>query len=331
MSAPAHPAAAAATAWHLAGSLVSLKAAVDAHWPGRDKRSDGGIGDAAHQAAGSASDHNPWLNNCVRGYDFTVTRGDVHGVDGAWLAEQLRLIGLAGDHRLAGGPTTDDNGYVIFNGHITSPDFSRWVHYSGPDPHVSHVHLSVTRDPGGYEDAGPWTFLAGAPVQLTAAAPAVPAPRPAPQPAPAPAPQLAPVPPAPAGQQVPVVGPHAGNHAAQAPAPVADLDGPEPSGYPPLGADAIGSGRGFRAQFGNEGPTVRKLQAELNRDLAAYAQLDEDGVYGPETAGVLQDFARRVAADPHCPDEHRHALAASHGDNVGPHLAAVFPLYGVFV
>lgn len=315
--APPHPAALAAQSWHLAGSLVSLKAAVDAHWPKRDKRSDGGIGDAAHQAQGSASDHNPWLNNCVRAYDF-----DVDGIDAAWLAEQLRVAGAHGDPRLAGKTgSTDDNGYVIFNHHITSPDFTRWVPYGGADPHTSHVHVSVTRDPGGYEWSGAWDFLAAAPLHPAAVTPAPTSVPPAP----------APVPPAPAGEQVPVIGPHAGNTAAQAPAPVADLDGPEPSGYPPAGADATGYGEGFRAQFGNTGENVRRLQRELNRDVPLYSALDEDGIYGAETAGVVQDFARRVAADPHCPHEHRAALAGAHGDNVGPHLSAVFPLYGINV
>jgi peptidoglycan hydrolase-like protein with peptidoglycan-binding domain len=140
------------------------------------------------------------------------------------------------------------------------------------------------------------------------------------------------VPPTPAGQQVPVVGPHAGNGAHQAPAPVLDVDGPEPgSSYPPAGADAAGTGATFRAQYGNEGPRIKALQMELNRDLPLYAQIVEDGVYGAETAGVLQDFARRVAADPNCPPECRDGLANAHGDNVGPNLARVLPLYGVQV
>lgn len=323
-TAPPHRAAAAAAAypappWHLAGSLVSLKAAVDAHWPGRDKRSDGGIGNAAHQAEGSASDHNPWLNNTVRAYDFTATQPGVSGVDGAWLAEMLRIAGATGDNRLAGrSGDLNDNGYVIWDHHITTPDFSRWVPYDGADPHVTHVHVSVTRDPAGYEDGRPWPFIATAPQHP-------------PTPAPAPAGHLDPIHPQPAGQLVPAVGPHAGNTATEAPAPVGDFDGPEPAGYNPPGADATGTGADFRAQFGNSGPNVKRLQAELNRNDPLYSKLEEDGEYGPETAGVVQDFARRVSADLSCPPEHRDALAGANGDNVGPHLAAVFPLYGVHV
>jgi hypothetical protein len=141
---------------HLAGSLVALKAAVDAHWPGRDTRSDGGIGDPRHQAEGNKSDHNPWLNDTVRAYDFTVTQPGIHGVDGPWLT---------------GG------GYVIYDKHITAADFSHWTPYTG-DPHTNHVHVSVTRSPGGYEYTGAWAFLATAPL------PSPPIPHPAPVPAP---------------------------------------------------------------------------------------------------------------------------------------------------
>jgi hypothetical protein len=314
--APPHPAAARAAEPHLAGSLVSLKAGIDRHWPGRDKRSDGFIGDERHQAEGKGSDHNPWLLNTIRAGDFTTTQTHpepVHGVDGAWLAEQLRLLGASGDPRLAGG------GYVIYNGHITSPDFTRWLAYDG-DPHTTHVHVSVSRDPGGFEYSGPWQFLAVAPLH----------PGPAHRPSPAPQ-HAATVPPA-LDHQVPAsVGPHAGNTAHEAPAGVADLDGPEPSGYPGAGSDATGTGHDFRAQYGNDGPNVKRLQGELNRDLPTYSALTEDGLYGPETAAVLQDFARRVAADPHCPAEYRDALSRAHGDNVGPALAAVFPLYGIHV
>lgn len=154
--------------WHLAGSLVALRDAVNAHWPHRDRTSDGTIGDAAHQKVGSASDHNPWLNNTVRAMDI-----DKDGIDAAWLAEQLRLTGMHGDPRLVGG------GYVIYNHQITAPDFSHWTPYDGSDPHTSHIHVSVTRNPSGYEYGGPWAFMAIAP-----AAPQVPQPIPVPAPAP---------------------------------------------------------------------------------------------------------------------------------------------------
>lgn len=143
----------AVTGSHLAGAAQTLLDAVNAHWPGRDKASDGTIGDARHVAEGSGSDHNPWLNHTVRADDITAA-----GIDAAWLAEQLRLLGAAGDHRLAGG------GYVIYNRRITLPDFSGWQPYDGGDPHTSHVHVSFSRNPAGYEDnRTPWAFLSVGP------------------------------------------------------------------------------------------------------------------------------------------------------------------------
>jgi hypothetical protein len=158
---PPHPAAASATGWHLAGSLVSLLSAVNAHWPNRSKASDGGIGNAAHLAEGQASDHNPWLNNTVRAYDFTAA-----GIDAPWLAEKLRQLGASGESRLTGG------GYVIWDHHITSEDFSHWVAYTGVDPHTSHVHVSVSRTPAAYEYGGQWDLFAQVPIHPPAPTPA---------------------------------------------------------------------------------------------------------------------------------------------------------------
>lgn len=157
MTTPASHAAAAAEHAaaippHLAGSLVSLRDMVDVHWPHRDHSSDGGIGDARHQAEGSASDHNPWLHNTVRAFDFTAK-----GIDPGWFAEQLRILGHYGDPRLVGG------GYVIWDHQITAPDFSHWQPYDGSDPHTSHVHVSVTRNSPQFEYGGLWSFLATKP------------------------------------------------------------------------------------------------------------------------------------------------------------------------
>jgi len=138
---------------HLAGALETLRAQLNEHHPARDRTSDGFIGDARHLATGARSDHNPFLKFtlgwAVRGGDF-----DKDGINAPWLAEQLRLAGAAGDPRLTGG------GYVIWNGHITLPNYSGWTPYTG-DPHTGHVHLSLTRTEA-CELTHPWAFLEAA-------------------------------------------------------------------------------------------------------------------------------------------------------------------------
>lgn len=137
--------------WRLANSIAALRRDVNARWPSRDKTSDGTIGDAAH--ASRDSDHNPWIVvdgvGVVRAFDC-----DVDGIDAAWYAEQLRLLGLAGDHRLTGG------GYVIYNRRITASDFSGWKTYTGTNPHTGHVHVSVSQNQAGFDDGSSWAFLA---------------------------------------------------------------------------------------------------------------------------------------------------------------------------
>jgi hypothetical protein len=245
------------TTWHLAGSLDVLRDAINVHWPHRDHTSDGTIGNDAHAAVGAASDHNPWLNRCVRALDV-----DVDGIDAGWLAEQLRLAGAAGDHRLVGG------GYVIYNRQITSSDFRRWMPFNG-DPHTTHIHVSASRAAAGYEDRAPWHFLDVA--------------------------------------QQP-------DHPGRVWAP---------------GKDATGADAGFRAHLGDEGPKVQELQEELNDTFPAYSHLAEDGVYGPETAKVLDEFSERAAHDPSTPAGDRQALIDSDGRDVGPRTARALDHFGV--
>jgi hypothetical protein len=242
----------------LCGACETLRDSLNVHWPHRDHTSDGFIGDAAHLAAGPGTDHNPWLNHKVRAGDF-----DVDGIDAQWLAEQLRLLGAAGDHRLAGG------GYVIYNRLITPSDFSRWLPYTGADPHTSHVHVSFSRNPAGYDDRGPWHFL-----------------------------------------DVAVQPEHPGRVWAP-------------------GKDATGADAGFRAHYGDEGPKIEHLQEELNEHYPAYSHLEVDGVYGPKTAEVLDEFSERAAHEAQTPAADRAALSASDGKDVGPRTARALDSRGL--
>lgn len=269
----------------LAPALETLRAQINAHWPKRDHGSDGTIGDAAHLAEGSGSDHCPWLDDTVRALDV-----DVDGIDAAWLAESLRRTGAAGDHRLTGG------GYVIYDHRITTPDWTAWVEYTGGDPHTSHVHVSVTRQPAGFRDGSHWAFLDGTPA-------------PAPQP-PHPGP----------------VRPHQGNEARHAPAPLGAPHDPQPG--PPPGHDAAGHTLAFRAAWGDDGPNIGHLKRELNRVFPDYSELTGD-VYDGDLAAVIEDFAKRASNDPELPAELRRQLATADGYNVGDDLAEALHHYGL--
>lgn len=140
--------------WRNCGASLALLGEVNAKWPGRDRSSDGTIGDAAHAAR--TSDHNPWV--IVAGQGVVRARDiDVDGIDAAWLAEYLRQLGAKRDRRLYPG------GYVIFNERITAPDFSGWRTYTGTNPHTKHVHVSFTTNPAGFDDPGAWGISAAAP------------------------------------------------------------------------------------------------------------------------------------------------------------------------
>ncbi len=128
--------------WRLAQSLETLRDQINDLAPGRDKSSDGTIGDAAHRAR--KSDHNPDRDGVVRALD--ITHDPASGVDCRQLAERLRQ---ARDTRIL---------YVIDNGRIFSSRVSpwEWRAYRGSNPHTKHMHVSVVADRARYDDARPW-------------------------------------------------------------------------------------------------------------------------------------------------------------------------------
>lgn len=99
-----------------------------------------------------------------------------------------------------------------------------------------------------------------------------------------------------------------------------------PAPAPATGHDATGHGAGFRAHLGDQGPRVEQLQHELNHFAPAYSHLDEDGIYGQETADVIEEFSHREAVDPATPPPRAdvEGLLHSDGDDVGPRTAAAF-------
>lgn len=132
--------------WRLAKALERLRSEVNAAVPGRDKSSDGSIGDAEH--ASRSSDHNPWVMDGKMGVvtAIDITHNPARGLDAHALAEKLRL---SGDGRLK---------YIISNRRIASYDKEnwKWRPYSGKNPHDHHCHISVRSAKTLYDDASPW-------------------------------------------------------------------------------------------------------------------------------------------------------------------------------
>lgn len=120
----------------LAASLVVLRHEFDVLAPHRDRRSDGWIGDAAHQA--EQSDHNPDARGVVHAIDV-----DKDGVDMARC-----VAAVLGDARLH---------YVIYNRKIWSGDWQWGARvYTGLNPHVDHAHFSIKYSPRAESDIGAW-------------------------------------------------------------------------------------------------------------------------------------------------------------------------------
>lgn len=148
--------------WRLAKSLDTLRAQINAQYPGRNKSSDGTIGDAAHASRGS--DHNPWVRDGATGIVTAcdITHDPANGVDAGVLAN---LLVASRDPRIK---------YIIWNRQIVSSETSpwQWRKYTGSNPHNKHVHVSVKPSKALYDDVRPWPMAGGvAPVTPSAPAP----------------------------------------------------------------------------------------------------------------------------------------------------------------
>lgn len=157
--------------WVVAASLLKLDAEIKSRFPKRDTRSDGFIGDAAHQNRGS--EHNPDERGVVRAGDWTVTTGRKYDKK---IADAI-LKAAIGDARVH---------YVIHAGYIYSRNHGwRKRTYHGSNPHSTHVHISILN-----AVSGNWGLQArkGAESNVSswglagASAPVKPAPAPAPAP-----------------------------------------------------------------------------------------------------------------------------------------------------
>ena len=127
--------------WKLAASLCVLEDQVNAKYPGRNKLSDGSIGDLAHSQRNS--DHNVRNGYC---HAIDLTHDPQNGFSSEKFAQALLD---AQDPRLA---------YVISNRKIgsgpTGPQPGKWRTYKGSNAHDHHCHISVNEL--GETNIRPW-------------------------------------------------------------------------------------------------------------------------------------------------------------------------------
>lgn len=126
--------------WYLNPALTTFRNEVNKAYPDRDKRSDGTIGDAAHQA--TSSDHNPDSDGSVDAWDMDV---DLKTPNDAKAIEDLKK-------KFQAHPAAR---YWIHNRQIAERKYG-WARkpYSGPSPHTEHVHWNS--EPTYERSTKPW-------------------------------------------------------------------------------------------------------------------------------------------------------------------------------
>lgn len=153
--------------WVLVPCLVQLRNEFNKIAPGRDKASDGSIGDTAHQH--SSSDHNPDETGTVPVRDADKSN-EVHAID---VDRDLRESDLTMEKvvqfilgRCRSGAENRLR-YIIYNRRIWSAS-SGWVQkaYTGSNPHDKHAHFSASYTSGREASTASW-HLEDIPVALT--------------------------------------------------------------------------------------------------------------------------------------------------------------------
>jgi hypothetical protein len=133
-----------------APALLVLLDEVNEEHPGRDKSSDGWLGDTRHSATGSpengGSKHNPNRRGVVDARDFDNSALDI-----------ARFVARAIRH-----PSTRN---VIYNGKIRSKGYSGGLTqayaYHGPNGHYHHVHVDIEMTVEQENDQRPWGYFRG--------------------------------------------------------------------------------------------------------------------------------------------------------------------------
>lgn len=150
--------------WRLAKSLEWLRNQINQKYPGRDKTSDGAIGDVKHRSR--TSDHNPWVVD-KRGIGV-VTAIDIDEDLSASihsLSHIVDAICASRDPRVK---------YIIYESRITvkGSNLQEWKKYTGPNSHSHHAHISVFPDPKLYDSTADWSIDA---VDILSTSPELPA------------------------------------------------------------------------------------------------------------------------------------------------------------
>jgi hypothetical protein len=141
--------------WRAAKSLKQLQTQVNAAFPGRNKASDGMIGNTAH--CPGTSDHCP---NIVEAGVGVVTAYDItHDPNsGCDMAKVTQAVVDHRDQRIK---------YIIYNHRIVSSYEHNgiapwtWRSYSGSNPHTQHAHFSVLGQKIKYDDTSSWHIGSG--------------------------------------------------------------------------------------------------------------------------------------------------------------------------
>lgn len=145
--------------FRLAPALLTLLQQLEQAYPGSgwlNSPQTGTIGDAKHQAE-SSSDHNPWLDNTVRALDVAANVSGVSGIVTVTDAPDCEaLFGIVNQLYAAKDPRVYPNGYAIYNRRITDWNNPGGFHAQQGDPHLYHLHISVSQNPAGFNSTAPW-------------------------------------------------------------------------------------------------------------------------------------------------------------------------------
>lgn len=152
--------------WQLVPCLVALRGEFDRIAPGRDRSSDGSIGDQAHRERTSSHNVDDGPGQGSTPSEDADSIPEVHAAD---ITANLRTPGwsmgravgiIVGRHR-----DGEDNRLknVIYNGKIYSRSWG-WTErdYTGDNPHKKHAHFESLYTDAAEKDTRPWGLTAQA-------------------------------------------------------------------------------------------------------------------------------------------------------------------------